>query len=185
MMALRIQDHQQPGTTADSRRPSRAPQPGQRRRRGVSLAERMSSQYWCIARRERVLCNIGTILRDELVILPVQCSEAVKHLLSLRGAAQEARNFYSSLAPQDMKAIAPWGILVKLQCLEEQATEIILLLGALESISHEPSYNRVQLQLSIRHTYPLMFATFDEATAQLAALVTKAREHQREREARA
>lgn len=172
MVALRIQDQQtQAAPIRDHRSQSQAPQPGQRR---ASLIERMSGQYWRLARRERVLLNIGAVIRDDLVIMPLQCSEAIKHLKALRQATQAAHSFYSQLDPQAMKAIAPWGILTKLAYLDDQTTELLLLLSALAPISTQPSYARVQLQLAARHLYPFMFTTYDEATSQLAALVTKA-----------
>ncbi|GHO88236.1 hypothetical protein [Dictyobacter formicarum] len=149
-------------------------------RRAAWLIMRMDGMYWRMARRERKLRNIGEVLCQDLAILPMQCQEAMKHLLALRQAAQAAYSFYSQLDPQAMKVIAPWGTLTKLAYLDDQITELLLLLDALTPICSEPSYARVQLQLMVRHLYPLMFATFDELAGQLSALVEKAQESQAE-----
>lgn len=150
-----------------------AQQPDQR----AALIERMSGQYLRFDYRKKKLRNIGTILRDDLILLPTQCQAAREHLLSLRNACQEVHRFYNTLPPLAMKIVAPWGTLTMLQCLEEIVTELILLLCAFE-LCPDPSYARVQIQLEIRKLYPCMFATFDAITGQLKALMTKAGEQE-------
>lgn len=153
---------------------------GNHQRRASLLIQSMNGQYRQFARRERVLLNIGQIIRNDVRLLPVQCQEAVKHLLALRQAAQAAHAFYSQLDPQAMKMIKPWGSLTKLAYLDEQVTELILLLDALTPISTQSSYDRVKIQLLTRHQYPLMFLTYDETVHQLAALIDKARQQTEE-----
>jgi hypothetical protein len=133
----------------------------------------MSTAMLRIASHERMLCNIGTIFCNDLVLYPVQCKLAKKRLLALRRATQAAHMLYSTLDPEDMRRIAPTGVLVKLHYLDDEVTELLLLLDALAPIITEPTYARVQLQLLIRHLCRAVLITFDEATAQLAALVEK------------
>ncbi|GCE32219.1 hypothetical protein KDA_77030 [Dictyobacter alpinus] len=166
MIVYRISDSSQGQQTPQ--------QPGQHCT--VKLIKRMSGQYWRMARRERSLLNIGAVIRHDLRLTSDQCGEAVNHLLSLRRAAQAIHEFYSSLDPEAMRELAPWGVLTKLGYLDDQTTELLLMLDALAPISMEPSYARVQLQLAVRHLYPHMLISFDEVCSQLKALVEKAQE---------
>src|SRR2546429_6656041 len=76
-----------------------------RPRRSWTLFQRMSGQYWRMARRRRVLSFISQMFRDDLTIYPLQYEETVIHLTALRRAAQKAQEFYRGLDPQSMKQV--------------------------------------------------------------------------------
>ena len=157
-----------------TRRPLVAQQP----RPLVPLLTRMQEQYQQIAMWQCSLTMIGVIVRDDVVLWPLQCAAIIERLASLRQQAQQAQNFYRTLNPYEMQRIAPEGTLLKLTWLDEQVTELLLLLGALRrTFQAEPSLS-VELHLLARQQYPLMMTTFDDVTAQLAALIEKAQEVQ-------
>jgi len=138
----------------------------------------MQEQYQQIAMWQCSLTMIGVIVRDDVVLWPLQCAAIIERLASLRQQAQQAQNFYRTLNPYEMQRIAPEGTLLKLTWLDEQVTELLLLLGALRrTFQAEPSLS-VELHLLARQQYPLMMTTFDDVTAQLAALIEKAQEVQ-------
>jgi hypothetical protein len=152
------------------------PKPGQRRR---SLSERMTSMYWRIARRRRVLHNMYIVFRDDLVIYPMQVQEAATHLLALRQATQQTQEFYSTLAPRAMAQINPLGTITKLNDLDNRVTELLLFVVMLETAQEDP-YTRVQLHLLIRQLFPQMLASFEDGCSQLAALVERQQSQEEE-----
>jgi hypothetical protein len=146
-----------------------------------TLLSGMKHAHFRLVKPERghVLRNIGLIIRDDLDLVPATAHEATVRLLSLRRAIRAVYHFYHHLDPIAMKIIAPWGALVKLQCLEAQVTEVIFTLHALEMLD-APSTNRVQLQLAVWSMYPIMYASYDDVVRQLAALLVKVAEAEKE-----
>jgi len=146
---------------------------------GFTLQERMNGHYWRIAGRRRVLSNIFLIFRDDVAIFPVQCQEAVAHLIVLRRAAQHAQRFYSALDPQSMKRVQPWGTIAKLADFESQLTELLLCIVAmLEAMKEDQVYTRIQMHVVIRELFQEVLISFEDLTSQLRALLEKAREAQ-------
>jgi hypothetical protein len=149
-------------------------QAGQPRRRW-SLRERMNGQYWRIARRRRVLCFISQIFRDDLVIYPLQYEQAVVHLVALRRAVEQAHKFYSTLDPEGMKLVQPWGTVAKLQDFEHRVTEILLYVIVMQQAANQDQHLiRVQVHLIVRQLFPVLLNSFDDLLSQLSALPGKA-----------
>jgi len=145
--------------------------------RSFTLQERMNGQYWRIADRRRVLSNIFLIFRDDVTIFPVQCQEAAAHLIMLRRAAQHAQQFYSTLDPQSMKRVQPWGTIAKLADFESQVTELLLCIVAmLEAMKEDQVYTRIQMHVVIRELFQEVLISFEDLTSQLRALLEKAQE---------
>jgi hypothetical protein len=147
-------------------------------RRSFTLFEKMSGQYWRIARRRRVLRFISQIFRNDLTIYPLQYEEAIAFLIALRRAAERAQEFYSGLDPQSMRQVSPWGTIAKLQDFESQTTELLLCIVAMyEASAQEQIFIRVQMHVVIRQLFPAMLTSFDDLTSQLRALLEKVQEH--------
>ena len=145
--------------------------------RRLTLQDRMSGHYWRLARRCRVLSNIFLIFRDDLTIFPVQCQEAAAHLIVLRRAAHHAQWFYSTLDPQRMKLVQPWGTIAKLADFESQVTELLLCIVAmLEAMKEDQIHTRIQMHLMIRELFHEVLISFEDLTSQLRALLEKAQE---------
>src|SRR5437764_12999983 len=87
---------------------------GTRKHRRWSLPERMNGQYWRIARRRRVLTYLSQAFRDNLIISAFQYEMTITDLTRLRRAVEHAYHFYSTLDPENMKRIQPWGAITKL-----------------------------------------------------------------------
>jgi len=144
---------------------------------GFTLQERMNGHYWRIAGRRRVLSNIFLIFRDDVAIFPVQCQEAVAHLIVLRRAAQHAQRFYSALDPQSMKRVQPWGTIAKLADFESQVTELLLCIVAmLEAMKEGQIHTRIQMHVMIRELFHEVLISFEDLTSQLGALLEKVQE---------
>ena len=147
--------------------------------RSFTLREHMNGHYWRIAHRRRALSNILLIFQDDLTIFPVQCQEAIAHLIVLRRAAQHAQRFYSALDPQSMKLVQPWGAISKLADFESQVTELLLCIVAmLEAMKEGQVYSRIQMHVVIRELFQEVLISFEDLTSQLRALLEKAQEAQ-------
>ena len=144
-------------------------------RRRWSLRERMSGQYWRIARRRRLLCKILGIFREDLTIYPLQYEVAVSHLVALRRSVEGAHQFYSTLDPESMKLVQPWGTVTKLADFEAQVTELLLYIIAMQqATAQEQVFVRVRLHLVIRQLFPVLLVSFDDLVSQLGVLPGKA-----------
>ena len=160
MVALRIQDHQR----------------GNGSRPHQELAERIRGHYGNIAHRRRSITNVAVCFRDQPAMLPLQCTEAIARLISLRSAAYEVAVFLETLDPEDTKRLKPFGCIAKLAHLDYQTSRAILALDMFAPICQSVTYDRVELHLFIRSLFPCVLATFEDATSQLAALVEQQRE---------
>jgi len=142
----------------------------------MSLFERMSGQYWRIARQRRVLRFISRIFRNDLTIYPLQYEEATAFLVALRRATERVQAFYSGLDPENMKQISPWGAIAKLQDFEHQVTELLLYTIVMQQAANQDQVLiRVQAHLIVRQLFPSLLVSFDDLTSQLHALLEKAR----------
>jgi len=150
---------------------------GTKKHRRWSLRERVNGQYWRMAHRRRVLISLSQIFRDDLTIYPLQYEEAIGHLVALRRAVEYAHQFYSTLDPESMKLIQPWGTITKLADFENQATELLLCIVAMqEANTQEQVLIRVQVHLVIRQLFPVLLNSFDDLVSQLGALPGKVEE---------
>lgn len=143
-------------------------------RRHWSLRERMNGQYWRIARRRRVLSCLSQIFRDDLTIYPLQYEESIGYLVALRRAVERAHQFYSTLDPESMKLLQPWGTITKLADFENQATELLLYVIVMQQAADQDQVLiRVQVHLVIRQLFPVLINSFEDLVSQLGALPGK------------
>jgi hypothetical protein len=168
MVAIRIQD-QQRGT--GSRRP--------RRQNGQAPGERITGQYWRLARQRRAIVNVLVCFRDQPAMLPLQIDASLERLCSLRRAAQAARRYLSTLYPQ------PQGCMAQLSELEFRSSQALLTLAMFAPICQSVSYARVDLHLTLRYLLPGVVVSLDNTTSQLAALLDRERESGQGQEERA
>ena len=153
--------------------PTLAPRPRPRRSRW-SLRERMNGQYWRIARRRRALSFINRIFREGLTVSFFQYEMAITDLTSLRRAVEHAHAFYSTLDAESMKLIQPWGTLTKLADFENQTTELLLYIVAMqEAADQDQVLIRVQVHLIIWQLFPALLNSFEDLASQLEALLLK------------
>ncbi len=138
-----------------------------------SLAERMSGQYWRIARLRRSLENIAACFTDQAEMFPLQCSTTIERLNALRRAAIRARAFLCELDPETTRQLKPWGSIEKLSALDYQTTRAIVTIAMFAPLCQEVCYERVELHVFIRSLFPRLLATFEDTISQLAALVER------------
>ena len=152
--------------------PTLAPRPRPRRR--WPLSARMNGQYWRIARRRRALRFICGIFREGLIISAFQYEMTVTDLTRLRRAVEHAHHFYSTLDPENMKRIQPWGAITKLADFEAQITELLLYIIVMQQAADQDQVLiRVQVHLIIRQLFPALLTSFEDLTSQLEALPLK------------
>jgi hypothetical protein len=145
--------------------------------RNLSLRERMSGQYWRLARRHRRLLATFELFRDRISIRPAECSEAMSFLKALRRSAQQAAIFYRSLDQENAKYIEPSGTVTKLGELDHQVTELLLHLDVfLTAIIWEQTAVRIYTHLLIRQLFSKVLTTFEDVSSQLKALLAKDQE---------
>lgn len=143
-------------------------------RRRWSLRARMNGQYWRIARRRRALRFLCGIFREGLIISAFQYEMAITDLIRLRRAVEHAHHFYSTLDPEKMMRIQPWGAITKLADFEAQITELLLYVIVMQQASDQDQVLiRVQVHLIIRQLFPVLLNSFEDLASQLEALLLK------------
>jgi hypothetical protein len=169
MVAIRSQNQEQQYTTSNSRQ-------------RATVGERISGQYWRIARQRRALANIVVCFRDQLVMLPLQVEASIERLCSLRRAVQASGRYLQSLHPHDTERLRPYGCIEKLADLEYKLSRAILLLAMFGQVCQAVSHERIELHLTLRYFLPVVLATLDDTTSQLAALMSAERNQRQEAE---
>src|SRR6266516_1843313 len=146
----------------------------------TTLVERIKGHYWNIDKRRRTLFNIAFIFRDQTMLLPDQCDEALNRLYALRRAVRRAYDFLNDLHPADTERLKPYGSLTKLYTLYYQLTEIILTIAMFKPICQAVCVERIQVHMYLAHQFPQVQATYEDVPPQLWQLLAHARQMERE-----
>lgn len=138
--------------------------------------QRLHGQCWRIARRQNTLGKIAECFRDQPTLLPLQCSEAVQELDALRRAMRSTHDFLSTLDPEVIRQVQPYGVIDKLVMLDYLVSEVILTIAMFASVCQVVTHQRVELHLFIRSLFPRVLTTYHDTLRQFAVLMDQERQ---------
>lgn len=145
-------------------------------RRSIPFREQMSRTYWGVASKRRTLSNTTLCFRNQAAMLPLQCEAAIEQLDELRQRVCQMEEFLDTLDPAVTQRLRPYACICILSHLDHLLAEAILTIAMFAPICQSISQQRVELHLHIRSLFPRILATFEDATSQLAALMSKERQ---------
>ncbi len=140
------------------------------------IAQRLLGQYWRLARRQPTVRHIVTCFREQPVVSPFECSEAIAHLDALRRAVYSAHDFLVLLDPEDTRRLHPWACIDKLTMLDFLLSEAILTIAMFTPVSQSLLPERVEVHLRIRSLLPRLSTTYQDTLSQLAVLLSQERQ---------
>lgn len=143
--------------------------------RQKTVGERISGQYWRLARQRRRVSNIMVCFNEQPAMLPLQVEFSIERLCSVRRATQQTGRYLKTLHPEDTRRLRPYGCIVKLTELESRLSEVIIMLAMFGQVCQSVTLARVDLHLGLRSLLPGMLTTLDDTTSQLAALLSTER----------
>ncbi len=145
-------------------------------RRPIPFRQQVTRKYWSVASRRRTLSNTATCFRDQAVMWPLQCEAAIEELENLRQRVCQMEVFLDTLEPATTQRLRPYGCLCILSHLDHLLAEAIVTIAMFAPICQAVTLQRVELHLHIRSLFPRLLATFEDATSQLAALMSQERQ---------
>jgi hypothetical protein len=139
-----------------------------------ALVDRIRRLHQRVTRHTQKLSNIACCFREQAMMLPLQCSEAVVLLSGLRRDVEHVTLSLAMLHPGDAQRVRPDATIRMLAELDDQLTELIVSIKTFEPIcqSQTAVAERIGLYLFIRAALRRTLPTFESATSQLYALMS-------------
>src|SRR5713226_820307 len=140
--------------------------------RSDPFTRKMEQLYLNIFVRQHSINNMIVVFRDDEEINIQQCQEAVARLRSLRVDARAAHIWLGNMHPANTERIRPLAVIGKLDELETNIAETILLVSVFRQICQSLTVDRVELHLCTRESMLQIKRSLNDCLSQFGALVT-------------